>query len=73
VVPLLNQFFKKILRIREPDFDSRMKVVLLLTKMENYFVLMCVGAPEKLEDICLRESMPHNFHHKLKELTLQVR
>ena len=30
------------------------------------------GAPEKLEDICDPASIPHDYHSKLKELTLQV-
>jgi hypothetical protein len=29
------------------------------------------GAPEKLEELCLPHTLPHDFHAKLKHLTLK--
>jgi len=59
--------------IRQFTFSSslaRMSVIVKELSSTN-FIVFTKGAPEKLEDICTPESIPSDFHSKLKELTLQ--
>ncbi|XP_023338513.1 probable cation-transporting ATPase 13A3 isoform X5 [Eurytemora carolleeae] len=59
--------------IRQFPFSSslaRMSVIVRELSSSN-FIIFTKGAPEKLEDICDPSSIPHDYHSKLKELTLQ--
>ena len=38
---------------------------------DNHFHVFTKGAPEKLEELCLPNSLPTDFHAKLKQLTLK--
>ena len=38
---------------------------------ENHFDVFTKGAPEKLEELCLPHTLPHDFHANLKHLTLK--
>ena len=36
----------------------------------KHFTIFTKGAPEKLEELCVKESIPVNYHEQLKELTV---
>jgi len=48
---------------------ARMSVIVRKLGMTN-FTVFTKGAPEKIEELCLEESIPDNFHSKLQELTV---
>lgn len=48
---------------------ARMSVVVRKLGMRN-FTVFTKGAPEKIEELCLEESIPENFHSRLQELTV---
>ena len=48
---------------------ARMSVIVRKLGSKN-FTIYTKGAPEKLEELCVPESIPHNYHEQLKELTV---
>jgi len=59
--------------IRQFTFSSslaRMSVIVRDLRGSN-FIIFTKGAPEKLEDICVPESLPDNFHNTLRDLTIK--
>ena len=36
----------------------------------KHFTIFTKGAPEKLEELCVKESIPANYHEQLRELTV---
>ena len=48
---------------------ARMSVIVRKLRSKN-FTIYTKGAPEKLEELCVPESIPHNYHEQLKELTV---
>lgn len=47
---------------------ARMSVIVRKLGMRN-FTVFTKGAPEKIEELCLEESIPEDFHTRLQELT----
>jgi len=59
--------------VRQFTFSSslaRMSVIVRDIRSPN-FTVFTKGAPEKLEDICIKESLPDDFNAQLRELTLK--
>ena len=48
---------------------ARMSVIVRKLGSRN-FTIYTKGAPEKLEELCIPSSIPHNYHEQLKELTV---
>ena len=48
---------------------ARMSVIVRRLGSRN-FTIFTKGAPEKLEELCVPESIPRNYHEQLKELTV---
>jgi len=59
--------------IRQFTFSSTLARMSVITRElgSSNFTVFTKGAPEKLEDICDPRTIPHDFHDRLKHLTLQ--
>merc|ERR1719319_991482 len=59
--------------IRQFTFSSSAARMSVITRSlgENHFDVFTKGAPEKLEELCLPHTLPHDFHANLKHLTLK--
>ncbi len=59
--------------IRQFTFSSAVARMSVVTRVlgEDHFSVFTKGAPEKLEELCLPETIPANFHDQLRHFTLQ--
>lgn len=62
-----NEFQNEIGIIRRFEFSSKLQRMSVIVKnlKENTFRLHIKGSPEKLRELCLKESIPPNFHKVL--------
>ena len=59
--------------IRQFTFSSSTARMSVITRTlgDDHFHVFTKGAPEKLEELCLSETIPVDFHSRLKSLTLK--
>ena len=59
--------------IRQFTFSSAAARMSVITRAlgDNQFRVFTKGAPEKMEELCVPESLPKDFHHLLKKFTVQ--
>ena len=64
---IMNEFQHEIGIIRRFEFSSKLQRMSVIVKnlTENSFRLHIKGSPEKLRELCVKESIPANFHKVL--------
>ena len=57
--------------VRRFDFSSKLQRMTTIVKNvnEEYFKVFCKGSPEKIKDLCKKESIPDNFNDLLNSYT----
>ena len=54
-----------------PFSSSLARMSVIVRKLgSSHFTIFSKGAPEKLEELCVKETIPSNYHEQLRELTV---